>query len=184
MTGTIEDIWGHVYSGGGTYDVHVARPLTIESGQLPTTPYEVGDAFAPALHVYPPVPAAVGIRLLHMPDSDPAQAILYETGGQANRFGYFQPSAGTAITLTAPGEFRVDIEASYVAPDGALWMGSHLGQRGRAAGHTARRARSPGVGPGRPPQQSVVLSPPDVQWSGAALHVSLFHRRHPVGESD
>jgi len=30
MTGTVEDIWGNTYQGGGTYDVYVAEPLDLE----------------------------------------------------------------------------------------------------------------------------------------------------------
>ncbi|HET7090634.1 MAG TPA: hypothetical protein VFL17_18535, partial [Anaerolineae bacterium] len=92
--------------------------------QLPTTPYQQGDAFAPGLHVFPPLPANVTVKLTHLPYSDPAQARVVTVTGQANRFGYFQPPMGTAITLTAPGEFRVDILAEYVDPDGTLWVGA------------------------------------------------------------
>ena len=47
-----------------------------------------------------------------------------EIEGQANRFGYFQPPPGTAMILADPGEFRVDIVASYADSEGVQWMGS------------------------------------------------------------
>ena len=75
LAGMIEDIYGRNYEINGTYDINVARVLDIDPGQLPTTPYVQGDAFAPGLHVFPPVPATVTIKLTHMPYSDPAQAI-------------------------------------------------------------------------------------------------------------
>jgi hypothetical protein len=125
MTGVISDVWGHGYTIGGTYDVWIARELDLDPGQLPTTPYEVGDAFSPALQVYPRVPAAVEICLTLLPDSDPAQVIIYTVRGQANRFGYFHPGPTTSpITLTAAGEFRVDIHSVYTNTDGTMWAGS------------------------------------------------------------
>ena len=122
--GEVNDIYGNSYTINATYDVNVARVLDLDPGQLPTTPYVAGDAFAPGLHVFPPVPAEVSIRLVQMPFSDPSQAITTTTTGRANRFGYFQPLAGTVVTLSAPGEFRVDVTAVYSAPDDTLWMGA------------------------------------------------------------
>ena len=124
MFGEIHDIYGSRYAIQSTYDVTVARILDLDPAQLPTTPYEQGDAFAPGLHLFPPVPADVTVRLVQMPDSDPTQATTSTITGQANQFGYFQPSAGTEIRLTAPGEFLVDIDAVYTATDGTLWAGA------------------------------------------------------------
>jgi hypothetical protein len=126
LTGTVDDIWENTYYGSGTFDVFVARSLLLESGQLPTTPYEVGDSFSPNLHVYPPVPADVEIRLVHLPNSDPTLAPTHThvVGGQANRFGRFQPPPGPTITFADPGEFRVDVTATFVDGDGMVWMGS------------------------------------------------------------
>jgi hypothetical protein len=124
MTGSVLDIWGNPYLGVAVFDFYVARPLLLDPGQLPTTPYEVGNAFSPQLQVYPPVPADIEIRLVHMPYSDPTQAVshTYHVAGQANDFGYFQPTSSSAITLSAPGEFRVDVTASHLDGDGVLWM--------------------------------------------------------------
>jgi len=123
LAGAVEDVYGHVYHLDSSFDLTVARVLDLDPAQLPTTPYMQGDAFAPGLHIFPPVPAEVEIRLLQMPFSDPDQAEEVVIGGQANRFGYFQPPAGTEIRLEQPGEFRVDVSAEYVAPDGTLWAG-------------------------------------------------------------
>lgn len=125
VTGVISDVWGHSYTLGGTYDVWVARELDLDPGQLPTTPYEVGDAFSPALQVSPRVPADVEVKLTLLPDSDPAQTITRTVRGQANRFGYFHPGPATSpITLTAAGEFRVDVHATYTDTQGTMWAGS------------------------------------------------------------
>jgi hypothetical protein len=124
LEGQVRDIYGNSYPIASSYEVVVARVLDLDPAQLPTTPYVQGDYFAPGLHVFPPVPAEVNVELVHLPNSDPAKAITRKVTGRANRFGYFQPAPGGGIRLEAPGEFRVDITASYQDPDGTLWMGS------------------------------------------------------------
>jgi hypothetical protein len=123
VVGQVYDIYGNVYSLNSTYKVMVARVLDLDPAQLPTTPYQQGDAFAPGLHVFPPVPAEVEVSMVHMPYSDPDLAVENSVGGPANRFGIFQPPPGTEIRFDSPGEFRVDISAEYMAPDGTLWAG-------------------------------------------------------------
>ena len=124
LAGGVEDVYGNTYAIEGTYELTIARVLDLDPAQLPTTPYVEEDAFAPGMHIFPPVPAEVEVRLVQMPYSDPAQAITTTIHGQANRFGYFQPQAGTIVTMVAPGEFRVDVTAVYPAPDGTLWAGA------------------------------------------------------------
>ncbi len=124
LGGSVDDVYGNTYPISGTYDVVVARVLDLDPAQLPTTPYEQGDAFAPGLHLFPPVPAEVSVRLVQMPNSDPGQAITTTVTGRANRFGYFQPPVGTVVTMNAPGEFRVDMTAVYTDAGNTLWMGT------------------------------------------------------------
>ncbi|MCD4687466.1 MAG: carboxypeptidase-like regulatory domain-containing protein [Anaerolineae bacterium] len=124
LNGTVNDIFGNAYPITGTYDIYVAQTLDLDPAQLPTTPYMQGDAFAPGLHVFPPVPADVVITVTHLPYSDPNQAVVKTFIGRANRFGYFQPPIGEDFTFETPGEFRVDYTASYQYPDGTLWMGT------------------------------------------------------------
>lgn len=123
ITGSLEDIYGTEYPIDNTFEVNIARVLDLDPAQLPTTPYKVGDAFAPGLHIFPPVPADVEVRLVHMPLSNPGLAQEMVITGTANEYGYFQPSAGTEITFDTRGEFRVDISAEYVADDGTHWAG-------------------------------------------------------------
>jgi len=124
LSGDVQDVYGNAYGIAGTYEVDVARVLDLDPAQLPTTPYKQGDAFAPGLHIFPPVPAEVTIKLVQMPNSDPARATTRTITGRANRFGYFQPPAGTDIRMTAAGEFRVDYTAAYTSPDGSQWLGA------------------------------------------------------------
>ncbi|MFQ5343123.1 MAG: FG-GAP repeat domain-containing protein, partial [Anaerolineae bacterium] len=139
MTGTVSDIWGNSYAGGGAYDVWVAQPLDFDPGVLPGTPLAVGDAFNPTIQFYPRVPADVNITVTLYPNSDPTQAITQTIAGRANHFGYFSPSDTQSpisnlqypipntqypITLTAPGELRLDLTATFTDAGGILHMGA------------------------------------------------------------
>src|SRR5262245_8617749 len=124
MSGTIEDIYGNVYDGGGTYEVIVARALSIDTGVVAGTPFEVGDVFSPAVHVFPGVPADVEIRFSLLPNADPSQAIERHIQGRANRFGYFEPALANPIPLAKPGEYRVDVTVTYTDDQGVVWKGS------------------------------------------------------------
>lgn len=125
MTGTIEDVYGTIYEGGGTYEVYVAKTLDIKPGLIPTTPFEVGDAFAPSVTIYPGVPAEIETRYRLYVNSSETNIVERVISGQANRFGYFYPGMeGEPLIISAPGEYRVDVTARYQEPDGTLWMGS------------------------------------------------------------
>ena len=123
MTGYVDDVWGNRYAGGGIYDVWVAKPLDIDPGVLPGTPLAVDDAFNPTLQLYPRVPADVALEITHYPESDPAQKEVHRITGKANAYGFFN-DAGNVISLTEPGEYRVDVTAVYTATDGTLYMGT------------------------------------------------------------
>ncbi len=123
MEGTIDDIWGNTWMGGGTYEVHVGRVLALDTAVLPGTHFEVGDGFNPGLVVSPPVTAEVEVRLQHISHSDASQLQERVIRGRTNRFGYFQP-AGNSMIFEQPGEYRVDITATGRDARGQLWMGS------------------------------------------------------------
>ena len=123
VEGTIEDIWGHIWTGGGTYEVHVGRVLALDTAVLPGAHFEVSDGFNPGLVVSPPVTAEVEVRLQHVPRSDLSQLEERVIRGQTNRFGYFQP-AGNSFVFEQPGEYRVDVTARGRDAQGQLWMGS------------------------------------------------------------
>ncbi len=123
LYGEVQDVYGNLYPIHSTYDIVVARFLDLDPAELPTTPYLQGDAFAPGLHLFPPVPAQITAQVVHMPFSDPAQAVTYTVSGQANRFGYFQPS-GPHFHFEEPGEFLVELSAVFTDTDGTLWAGA------------------------------------------------------------
>ncbi len=123
LEGTIEDIWGNTWSGGGTYEVHVARMLSLDTVVLPGTPFEVGDVFNAGLILTPPVPADIEVRFCLAPHSETGQIVEQTVVGRANRFGYFVPG-NDPISLEQPGEYRVDVTASFRDDEGTLWMGA------------------------------------------------------------
>ncbi|MFQ5593232.1 MAG: FG-GAP repeat domain-containing protein, partial [Anaerolineae bacterium] len=124
MTGTLNDIWGNTYTGGGTYRVVVGREIHIHPGAIPGTPFQVGDALAPALRLSPAVPADVTMRMRLYRNSDPNDVLDRTITGRANRFGYFHPGAGSGFAFDAPGEYRVDVTAIYTDTGGVVWVGS------------------------------------------------------------
>ena len=123
VEGTVDDIWGHTWTGGGTYDLHVGRVLALDTAVLPGTHFEVGDGFNPGLVVSPPMTAEVEVWLQHIPHSDIGQLEERVIRGRTNRFGHFQP-AGNSVVFDQPGEYRVDITARGHDEQGQLWMGS------------------------------------------------------------
>ena len=153
MTGTVEDLWGNVWIGGGTYEVYVARPLILDGSVMPGQPFEVGDAFHPAVRVIPPLPADVEVRFT-------LGSIETVTGGIADRFGSFNPPR--AFLIDRAGEYRVDITARYRDADGTLWMGS------RSYGSVVAPRDSPIVAHGRRGVEGQASIGP--QW---------FHRTDP-----
>ena len=123
MNGWVEDIWGNTYVSEGAYELWVAELLDIDPGVLPSVPFAVGDAFNPAVRLSPGVPAEVTLTVTLYPDSDPDAAIVQTVSGPANRFGRFS-SDDSPITLDYPGEYRVDLVASYTADSGVMYMGA------------------------------------------------------------
>jgi hypothetical protein len=130
LDGWIQDTYGIYYGISGTYAIEVARILDIDPAQLPSMPYVADNYFAPGIHVYPPVPAQVEIKVTQ-PEviggttcSFSSYAVKTITG-QANRFGYFFPPPGPPLVqMECPGEFRIDISADYTDPGGTRWVGS------------------------------------------------------------
>jgi hypothetical protein len=134
MTGSVEDLWGNVWTGGGTYELHVAEPLLVDSSVIPGQPFEIGDVFLPAVRVIPPVPANVEVRFT-------LNAVETVISGNADRFGWFSPPR--AFTIAQAGEYRVDIVARHRDGEGRLRMGS------RSFGSVVAPRDSPIVAHGR-----------------------------------
>lgn len=123
LDGAIGDIWGNTWMVGGTYEVNVARLLSVDTAVVPGTPFEVGDVFSPAVVVTPALPADIEVRVRLAPNSDPTRMIEREIRGRANRFGYFDPR-GSGVVFDQPGEYRVDVVASFTDAQGSRWTGT------------------------------------------------------------
>jgi len=124
VNGSIQDIYGNTYSGGGTYDVYVARTLIFDAGSVPASPYIVGDVFNPKVQTHPAVAADITLRLRQYPNSDAARVTTQTASGRASRYGFFDARAvSSPLRFTSQGEYRIDLTGVYTDTDGTLWMG-------------------------------------------------------------
>jgi hypothetical protein len=121
MTGSIEDVRGNAYAGGGTYEVFIGKTLDLETGVIAGTPFTIGSAVTPSLTIQPPVPADVEVRFRLLGNSAPANALERTIRGHANRFGVFHAAP---IVADRPGEYRVDVVATYTDAAGRFWGGA------------------------------------------------------------
>ena len=121
VSGSIEDVWGNVYSGGGTYLIDVGRTLEIDSALLPGTSLEVGDAISPSLQLIPAVPASVEVRYRFAAQSrsDRITERVLRATASAHGVAVFE-----AIPVTEAGEYRMDMFASYRDGSGTVWSGT------------------------------------------------------------
>ncbi len=140
LSGTVEDIWGHRYIGGGEYQLLVAEGLDLRPAVLFGAPFEVGDVFTPSLSVLPSAAADVRVTLRFFP-LDGSAMIERVFVGQANAFGVFNPTEG--YRFEAAGEYVADYEARFTDGEGRLWAASARGAGvvGRADGAIIARGR-------------------------------------------
>ncbi|MCL4249452.1 MAG: hypothetical protein KJ065_15015 [Anaerolineae bacterium] len=134
LTGEFEDIFGNRYSGGGEYHILVAERLELSPAVLSGTPFEVGNALNPGLHVAPAIPAdvTVTVRIYPLDGGEPTEQVFE---GTANDYGYFSPQTSPFV-FDQPGEYVIDYEARYEDSNGRLWAGS-LRSAGVIAGETS-----------------------------------------------
>lgn len=120
-SGFVLDRFGHLYDLRGRFSFVVARPLDLDLGMFSGTPLVGNQSISPVVHVRPPLPADVTIRLRHFPNSEKRSEQVRVVQGQANRFGYFSP-ADPPLRLTESGEYVMDVTASGHDEKGRLWM--------------------------------------------------------------
>ena len=122
LSGNVEDIWGHRFTGGGTYNVLIAEPVHLLPAVLPGTPFEVGNVYNSGLHIAPGVAADVTITARIYP-LDGSAMIEKKIEGKANSAGIFAPAEG-AFSFDVAGEYVVDYEVRYTDASNRLWAGS------------------------------------------------------------
>lgn len=122
LTGSLQDAWGNLYEGGGTYTVLSAELLVLTPGVMSGTPFVVGDALNAGLHLAPGVPADVSVTLRVHP-LDGSAMIEHSVSGRANAHGYFQPN-DEPFMFEIAGEYTLDYEARYTDSTGRLWAAS------------------------------------------------------------
>ena len=128
LKGKINDLSGAPHTISGTYDVYVARPLDIDVFPEPGAPLWPGVKIYPQVRVLPPVPADVTMTFLHMPNSNPAEALNLRFTGKANRWGVFLPDPQKSpLLIENPGEYRYDVTVKHVDAQGVWWMASRRG---------------------------------------------------------
>lgn len=125
-SGYVVDRFGHRYDLGGRFSFVVARPFDLDLGMFAGTPLVVGESIAPVVHVRPPLPADITMRVRHFPNSSKEREQVRVVKGRANRFGYFAP-ADPPVRLIQPGEYVVDVTASGRDEQGRLWMACSRG---------------------------------------------------------
>jgi hypothetical protein len=120
LDGAVADVTGRVHGICATFPVTVGNVLDIELGLMPGTPFEVGDALPPTLTVQPAVPADITYTVtLVGPDGEETARTFAGTAGA----GGWWDGGGETFVFAHHGEYRVDVDARYVAPSGELWAG-------------------------------------------------------------
>jgi hypothetical protein len=121
LEGSVEDVWGNRYRGGGTYRFTVAEPLGLQPAVLVGTPFEVGDNVNLGVHVVPGGVADVTVTMRVYP-LDGGEVVETVYNGETNDFGSFIPD--TSAEMSTPGEYVIDYEARLTDDAGRLWAGS------------------------------------------------------------
>lgn len=128
-SGSIRDIFGTLYSGGGTYPITVGEPLDLLPAAPSGVPLQVGDRLPLGVRVVPGVPAEITAELTiySLEDLGVLPHAIAETrtiSGQASVSGLFFPVGDDALyTADRPGVYSLTLSARYAAPDGRLWVG-------------------------------------------------------------
>ena len=122
LNGHIGELYGRRFTGGGTYTVHVALPLSFSTSCKPGTSFLVGGVYPPKVNVNPPFPADVEVKVDFYPGGQRDRKRTWVASGRANRFGHFVPRDKLPMAFDEPGEYRSRVVARYTDRTGRLWM--------------------------------------------------------------
>jgi hypothetical protein len=145
MTGHVKDLLGRTIEGGGSYQIKIGRWLTFSSTVKPGKNFKVGNVYPAKVEINPPCPADLSVDLKFYPMSDTGRLRNNVIRSKANNYGYFFPKEGTkSMLFDEPGEYRSDVRAHFVSPDGTHWYGHQVsvgvivGDNSRVALHGMR----------------------------------------------
>ena len=123
LEGEITDRFHRTYTGGGTYTVNVAYPLSFSTSCKPGMSFIAGSSYPAKVNINPPFPARVTVEVHYFPASDPTREQTWRATGRANGFGHFDPEDPPPLKFTEPGEYISHVLAEYRDRQGRLWMG-------------------------------------------------------------
>jgi hypothetical protein len=122
LTGSMGELFGRRVTGGGTYDVTVAHPLSMSTSCKPGQSFLVGNGYPAKINVNPPFAAEVEVVVEWFPNSDPSRKQTWTARGTANRFGHFKPYDTPPIIFDEPGEYASYVTIRHVDGRGELWF--------------------------------------------------------------
>jgi hypothetical protein len=121
--GWILDAWGNRYQGGGNYTFWIANRLTVATATFQGMPYNVGNRYGRDVAFNPPCPANVTMRAQLFINSNPNNVTTVVSSGIATMGGVWGvPQGMVPLTFTAPGEYLGTVSATYLDPQGVLWV--------------------------------------------------------------
>ncbi|MCM2258663.1 MAG: hypothetical protein NDJ94_23775, partial [Vicinamibacteria bacterium] len=122
-TGWIADRWGRHYQGGGSYRFWIGRRMTLATATFQGMPFPVGARYGRDIQFNPAVPADVTVEARLYPGSDPEAGRVTTFSGKASSAGLYGAAQGMpSFDLDAPGEYWAHVRATYVDPEGHLWV--------------------------------------------------------------
>ncbi len=123
LSGHIEDVFGNIYEGGGTYHLWIANRMTLATATFQGQAYPVGGRYGRDIMFNPPLPATVETTATLYVNSDPAKAQTIAYTGTATAAGLYTAAQGLQpLVFTAPGEYRAHVLARYTDSTGNLWV--------------------------------------------------------------
>lgn len=123
LQGTLYDIWGNRYEGGGTYKFWIANRMTMATATFQGMAYPVGSRYGRDIGFAPAVPADVTIDAELYVNSDPDNVRRASWSGKASAAGIYGSAQGAQnLLLDAPGEYYARILATYTDEKGHLWV--------------------------------------------------------------
>jgi hypothetical protein len=137
VTGSITDIFGNRYLGGGEYRLVIAEAASITPRLLPGMPLRVGDAWQPAVSVRPALPGGrVEVTMTHEPLV--GEPVSFTTEGTLTAGEY---QAAESYLFEAPGTYRILYRIHYLDAEGRMWYAEHSSTGVVAAQNTRLIAR-------------------------------------------